>query len=321
MKVWEFQDVPVVGRSTSRTALDLLAGALPFAERYGEPPADGLKLDLEFGDPLMLPAWLDQAEVLYASETGWHRLCRIGEDPVVSIADLGLARLFTAERRIQLVATTAVEADAYLLTQALLAPLLGPALRPWGLLAIHACAVDWQGRAIVFPAASGSGKSTLALGLLRAGFRLLSDDAPILQRRPDGSLRLLAFPEPLRVLPDTLARCPEASTARTEPSGNKLLLDPRQLYSNAYVAESVPALIVMPRISGQASSSIRDGSADEALKELVGGIAFGSTGGSIARDLPLLAQLVNDCRIYSLETGTDFDHLAVLLRDLLADCV
>lgn len=48
---------------------------------------------------------------------------------------------------------------------------------------IHATSVALGGRAVLITGPSGSGKSDLALRLIERGFRLVSDDRTILQRR------------------------------------------------------------------------------------------------------------------------------------------
>lgn len=50
-----------------------------------------------------------------------------------------------------------------------------------GLLVLHAAVVDIDGRAAIFMGDKGAGKSTLAAALVRAGFRLLSDDIAALE--------------------------------------------------------------------------------------------------------------------------------------------
>ena len=47
---------------------------------------------------------------------------------------------------------------------------------------IHAGALAWKERALIFPAPSGGGKTTLCLGLLSKGFRFLSDEIACLHR-------------------------------------------------------------------------------------------------------------------------------------------
>ena len=58
---------------------------------------------------------------------------------------------------------------------------------------VHAGAVEWQGRALLFPGKSHSGKTTLIAALLRAGARYLSDEYAVL----DAQGRVHAYPKPL----------------------------------------------------------------------------------------------------------------------------
>src|SRR5260221_5967970 len=89
-----------------------------------------------------------------------------------------------------------------------LQPLVLEALRPNGFVAMHAAALVDAGAAVLFPAYSGSGKTNLALALLRAGFRLLSDDSPLL-RCEAGLVVAYAFSQPLNVAATTAALFPE----------------------------------------------------------------------------------------------------------------
>lgn len=58
----------------------------------------------------------------------------------------------------------------------LLSSVLAYCLEREGVLALHAAAIEIEGRAVAFLARSGGGKSTLALSFLAAGRRLLTDD-------------------------------------------------------------------------------------------------------------------------------------------------
>ncbi|MEM7289825.1 MAG: hypothetical protein AAF412_05570 [Pseudomonadota bacterium] len=58
---------------------------------------------------------------------------------------------------------------------------------------IHAGAVGWQGKAIVFPGKSYSGKSTLVLELIKAGASYLSDEFAVL----DFKGRVHPYPKPI----------------------------------------------------------------------------------------------------------------------------
>jgi hypothetical protein len=60
-------------------------------------------------------------------------------------------------------------------------------LRPLGFYSLHAAGVvPAHGQGVLIIGPSGSGKSTLALGLLRQGWRYLSDDAVFLRLHPEG---------------------------------------------------------------------------------------------------------------------------------------
>lgn len=72
-----------------------------------------------------------------------------------------------------------------------------------GLYPIHASAVARGRRAVLFPAESGAGKTTLALTLVRASFRYLGDDKPLIVSRA-GRPTVLAFPEPIHAYVDEL---------------------------------------------------------------------------------------------------------------------
>ena len=72
-----------------------------------------------------------------------------------------------------------------------------------GRVPLHAAGVVVGDTAVVLAGRSGSGKSTLALAALRAGLRVLSDDALYVQLEP--ALRVWGFPRPIHLLPDAAA--------------------------------------------------------------------------------------------------------------------
>lgn len=67
-------------------------------------------------------------------------------------------------------------------------------LRRADLLFLHAAAVEWNGRAVLFAAESGSGKSTTTWALLHHGFGYLSDELSPLDV---GAMRAFAYPHAL----------------------------------------------------------------------------------------------------------------------------
>jgi hypothetical protein len=315
---WSICGIPVVATATDARCLAFLDNAL----RQDSPQVAAsvvLRVDIHIHPEWVPPTWLGQISRLWSRDR--YHLCRIDGDAIVLYEDVAWGRMFAAERRIEIVGDRRLAEDEFLLTQPLFMPLLPPALRSWGLLPLHACAVDWHGQGIVFPAVSGSGKSTLALALLRAGFKLISDDMPLLQRQADGAFRLLPFPERSRVLPSSLDFFPELAGVRdwAQPSGTKLLFDPSDIFGDCYAKESKPVMIVLPKIAHSPLSLLRPVAASEALTAIMAGMAFGSTGDSMGSHLPTLVDFVASCRTYALDTGTDFDRLPRLLRRLLEE--
>ncbi|MGD9852188.1 MAG: hypothetical protein AB7T38_13060 [Nitrospirales bacterium] len=68
--------------------------------------------------------------------------------------------------------------------------------------ALHATAlVEKDGQGILIPGCSGRGKTTAFVSLLRAGFRCIFDDHPLLHETQE-QLELLAFEEKVDVAED-----------------------------------------------------------------------------------------------------------------------
>ena len=235
---WRIDGKTIAASSNEPACLAILDEALPLARAPRDEPPDCLRVEIHVEPEWSPPIWLPQAATLW-SNGGPYRMCRVAEDPAVVYDRLGWARFHSRERRIEIGGPPRLAEDAFVLSQAIFATLLPAALRSWGWLPLHAAAVDWGGRAVVFPAATGSGKSTLALALVRAGFRLLADDMPILRPTADGAFTLRGFPERCRVLPGTLAFFPELRNATLGPSGPKLLVDPSAVYPGCFVDESL----------------------------------------------------------------------------------
>lgn len=314
---WLLHGITIVAAADAECYLDALEAALRLPRAADAPAGESLAVVIHTESTPTVPAWDRQGVTLWAR--GSYRLCRIDDDPAVRYGATAWSRFSTVERRITITGPSALIAEPFTLTQLLFMPLLAPALRCWGLLPLHACAVDWHGRALLFPAPSGSGKSTLALALLRGGYRLISDDMPILQRQADGTFLVLPFPERSRVRPDSLAFFPELSHVRGQvpQSGDKVLLDPVAIFGDCYAVASAPRAIVLPRIANVATSTVQSIAPSTALAALISGLAFGATGEAMGAILPALCDFVASCRTWSLDTGTDFDELPALLRPLL----
>ena len=69
-------------------------------------------------------------------------------------------------------------------------------------LVIHAAVVERNGRAAILPAPSGAGKSTLVAGLVLSGWRLLSDELALVERR---SGWIHALPRPISLKNESIS--------------------------------------------------------------------------------------------------------------------
>ena len=85
----------------------------------------------------------------------------------------------------------------------LLGSAIGAILHQRGLLPLHACALEFNGKAVAFLGRSGAGKSTLAAWLSRNGGRLLSDDVCVV-RSDNGRFMTSAGIPRLRLWRDAL---------------------------------------------------------------------------------------------------------------------
>lgn len=70
-----------------------------------------------------------------------------------------------------------------------------------GIIALHAGAIEVDGRAVLFAADRTGGKSTLVASFVKAGFALLADDISALALTPEGVRCLHGFPQ-IKLTPD-----------------------------------------------------------------------------------------------------------------------
>ena len=84
---------------------------------------------------------------------------------------------------------------------------LAPLYRRRGWFPLHAfAALSPGGQAALISGRMGVGKTTTGLALLQAGWKLLSNDSPLLALGDEGRVRVLAYPGRLSAFDDSLAR-------------------------------------------------------------------------------------------------------------------
>lgn len=195
------------------------------------------------------------------------------------------------------------------------------ALRARGVYHLHAACLVLPGdRTVLVPALAGSGKSTLAASLVAAGAEFLGDDTVFLARR-DGRPRLLALPREFH-LTEASARAVglgERLAAGHETLGGKRRLDAAAAFPGRFRWDApAPALILLPRLTGEATSRLEPAGPAEALGLLLESSALVATRGLPGGEahLPLLGELADGARVLHAELGLDLlaDGAAVARR-------
>ncbi len=191
-------------------------------------------------------------------------------------------------------------------------------LKRHGRYSLHAASLSHDGHGLLIAGTSGSGKSTLTLALLRAGFDYLGDDMVFLVNDQIG-VQALGFPDEVDVTPDTVRFFPELSHLREVqrlPGWQKHQILPEDVYGVKPVMQSHPRVLLFPRVSGLEHSVITPLDSHVALLELSPNILLTDPASS-QKHFDALGALVNQCRCYRLETGTDLASTADTLRDLM----
>lgn len=123
-------------------------------------------------------------------------------------------------------ASVTLSAGAWRQTASIFDQLLMPALLPCfaarGVRAVHASAVDRQGRGLLVAGPSGSGKTTAALLQLAEGATLVADDLLFLVKH-GGAVRAYGLGDGLRAREDVWSRFPQFRPGAADAAGKRRL--------------------------------------------------------------------------------------------------
>jgi hypothetical protein len=212
--------------------------------------------------------------------------------------------------------------DTYGVLEDLIAIALSPHLRRHGQFLIHAFgAVAPSGRAILLVGQVGAGKTTTGLALLDAGWRLLSNDSPIL-RAPGGQpAEVLSYPGLLAAYPDSFARFPAtAHLAQAEPASagrRKVTVPAEAVWPGVWVERAGCAAIVFPRIEARAEHAVEPLAPPEALRRLLPHAVEQWDRDMLPAHLALLGGLVQAAPAYCLRLGPDVSTLPAVIGGLI----
>jgi hypothetical protein len=191
-------------------------------------------------------------------------------------------------------------------------------LKRRGLHAVHASAVERKGRGILFAGRSGRGKTTCCIALVRAGFRFLSDDHPLLQER-GFQLTLLPFATRFQVTSSTIELVPELRTGRAWVHNgiwkNNFALD--EFYGTPPGVPATPGLILFPQIVAAERSHLVPISRSVALQELLPSAIMMADRQITEQQLSVFNRLAAQADAYRLFLGRDVLELPRLVAPLL----
>jgi hypothetical protein len=174
------------------------------------------------------------------------------------------------------------------------------------------------GVAVLLVGDIGAGKTTTGLALLHAGWKLLSNDSPILTRAPHSNLRVLAYPGLLSAYPDTLARFPElAGIAPPTETRQKTLFAAESIYPDVWVESAPPAGIVFPQVESRADHALERLPAPEALRLILPHAIEQWDREMIPAHLALLNQLVQSVPAYRLRLGPDSSTIPAMIASAI----
>ena len=196
---------------------------------------------------------------------------------------------------------------------------LGPLLRRRGFFSLHAFAAAQDGKAALLVGDIGAGKTTTGLSLVEAGWKLVSNDSPLLSRAADRVLAC-AYPGLLAAYDDTLARFPSLHRFMDGTAGRqrKRAFPAQDAYGDVWQPEAEARALLFPRVTpGIDSSRVERMTAPEALLALVPNSIERWDRDYIAPHLALLQALVQQAPAYQLLLAPDIDALPALIAGLL----
>jgi hypothetical protein len=174
----------------------------------------------------------------------------------------------------------------------------------------------------------GSGKTTTGLALLKAGWKLLSNDSPLLTLQNE-QVQVLAYPGRLSAFDDSLARFEnlkkfvptEAPPARAESSREppKRVFRAEEAFSDPWTSAGVAGGVFFPQVRpGLNRSELVSVAPRETLLQLIPQGIAGWNKATIGANLQILSRLVEQAPGYTLNLSPQVQQLPALIAGGMA---
>jgi hypothetical protein len=201
---------------------------------------------------------------------------------------------------------------------------LAPLYRRQGWFPLHSfAALAPNGLAALLAGATGAGKTTTGLALLSAGWKLLSNDSPLLTLR-DGQVYVLAYPGRLSAFDNSLALFPHLhrfippaqATGGDQP---KRVFRVEEAFTEPWAKVGPAGGVFLPQVvPGLMESTLEEISPKTAVLSLLPQAIEGWDKAAIQQTLHLLTRLVAQAPCYILKLSPRLEQLPELIAGVLA---
>ena len=174
------------------------------------------------------------------------------------------------------------------------------------------------GEIYAFLGLNGAGKTTTGLALLTAGWKLLSNDSPLLCLAGQG-IRVLAYPGRLSAFDDSLARFPGLRSLIVGHSDGKRMFRAEEIFAAPWADSGLAGGIFFSRVTpGLESSDLTRLTPTAAMLQLLPQAVEGWDKATIKSHMQLLGVLVEQVPCYDLRLAPNVMQLPALLAGGMA---
>ena len=193
-------------------------------------------------------------------------------------------------------------------------------MSPLGLQFIHGAGIGEHGRGVILAGKGGSGKTTTALLCLNAGLQYAGDDYCAVTQSPQVCVHSLY--NTAKLVPGDLDRFPNLRPRLSNPhslvpgSTDKSTFFLSDVRPDLLVAALPAQAILLPRVTGQARTTVTECAQEEALAAIVPS-SVAQLPGAGPSDMARLVALTANLPCYVLNLGTDLSEIPDAIRRVL----